>query len=108
VAELSDFFFFLILHNIQLTPQKLSTGRKNLPGTPGASSGQKTKRGIEGEDPAAAGIERLFSLKGPREENNVRAFSFFDWAPHAVSANVCGWPSVVSAIVFLYLFWILD
>jgi len=25
------------------------------------------------EDPAAAGIERFFSLKGPREENNVRA-----------------------------------
>jgi len=31
-----------------------------------------TKRGIEGEDPAAAGIERFFSLKGPREDNNVR------------------------------------
>jgi len=25
----------------------------------GASSGQKTKRGMEGEDPAAAGIERF-------------------------------------------------
>jgi len=37
----------------------------------GASSGQKTKRGIEGEDPAAAGIERFFSLKGPREDNNA-------------------------------------
>ena len=24
-------------------------------------------------NPAAAGIERFFSLKGPREENNVRA-----------------------------------
>ena len=31
-----------------------------------ASSGQSTKRGIEGEDPAAAGIEGFFSLKGPR------------------------------------------
>jgi len=30
----------------------------------GANSGQKTKRGIAGEDPAAAGIERFFSLKG--------------------------------------------
>jgi len=39
----------------------------------GVSSGQTTKRGIEGEDPATAGIERFFSLKGPREENNVRA-----------------------------------
>jgi len=39
----------------------------------GASSGQKTKRGIEGEDPAAAGIERFFSLQGPREKNNGRA-----------------------------------
>ena len=29
----------------------------------GADSGQKTKRGIEGEDPAAAGIEGFFSLK---------------------------------------------
>ena len=28
----------------------------------GANSGQKTKRSIEGEDPAAAGIERFFSL----------------------------------------------
>jgi len=28
----------------------------------GACSGQKTKIGIEGEDPAAAGIERFFSL----------------------------------------------
>jgi len=32
----------------------------------GANSGQKTKRGIEGEDPAAAGIGRIFALKGPR------------------------------------------
>jgi len=39
----------------------------------GASSGQKTKRGIEGEDPAAAGIKKLCSLKGPQEENTVRA-----------------------------------
>jgi len=39
----------------------------------GTSSGQKTKRGIEGDDSAAAGIERFFSLKGPREKNNVRA-----------------------------------
>jgi len=30
----------------------------------GASSGQKTKREIEGEDPAATGIERFFSLRG--------------------------------------------
>ena len=29
-----------------------------------ASIGQKTKRGIEGEDPAAAGVEGFFSLKG--------------------------------------------
>ena len=46
----------------------------------GASSGQKTKRGIEGEDPAAAGIERFFSLKGPREENDVRAIFIFKTA----------------------------
>jgi len=38
-----------------------------------ASSGQNTKRGIEGEDPAAAGIQRRFlSLKGPREERSSR------------------------------------
>jgi len=42
----------------------------------GASSGHKTKRGVEGEDPTAAGIERVFSLKGPREENNVRFCGF--------------------------------
>jgi len=39
-----------------------------------ASSGYKTKIGIEGEeDPAAAGIERFFSLKGPRAKKIVRA-----------------------------------
>ena len=36
-----------------------------------ALDGQKTRRGIEGEDPATAGIERFFSRKGPREKNNV-------------------------------------
>jgi len=44
----------------------------------GASSGQKTKRGIEGED--VAGIERFFSLKGPQEENNVTLlFAGYYW-----------------------------
>jgi len=42
-----------------------------------ASSGQKTNRGIEGEDPAAAGIERFFSLKGPREEKIGRSLFMF-------------------------------
>jgi len=42
----------------------------------GASSGQKIKSDIEGEDPAAASIERFFSLKGPREENNVSVILF--------------------------------
>jgi len=42
------FFFFCILHNIQLTPQKLSAGRKNHPGAPGAGvwpEDQKRHRG---------------------------------------------------------------
>jgi len=38
-----------------------------------ASSGQTIKRVIGGENPAAAGIERFFCLKGPLEENTVRA-----------------------------------
>ena len=63
------FFFFLIFHNMQLKPKKLSAGRKTPPPHPAPqapASGQKTRRGIEGEeDPAAAGIERFFSLKGP-------------------------------------------
>jgi len=42
------FVFFFILHNIQLTPQKLSAGRKNHPGAPGAGvwpEDQKRHRG---------------------------------------------------------------
>jgi len=61
-----------IAHIILLTPEQQSAAEKQCQRR-SASSGQKTKRGIEGVDPAAAGIERFFSLKGPREENNVRA-----------------------------------
>jgi len=55
----------------------------------GGSSGQKTKRGIDGANPAAAGIGRFFfSLKGPRY--NV---SFFVQAAslHAAARAVGGW-----------------
>jgi len=39
-----------------------------VPKTP--ARGQKTGRGIEGENPAAAGIKRFFSPKGPRREKS--------------------------------------
>jgi len=42
-----------------------------------AGSGHKTKRGIEGEDPAAAGIERFFSLKGPQKRITSERYSSF-------------------------------
>ena len=62
-------FFFFISYIIQHTTKAERKAEKSCRRR-GASSGQKTKRGIEGEDPATAGIERFFSLKGPREENN--------------------------------------
>jgi len=49
----------------------------------GASSGQKTKRGIEGEDPAADGIERFVCPYNPREENNVRSSFSITFFSHA-------------------------
>ena len=56
-------FVFLILHTIQLTPQKLSAARKNLPGATGASEWPEDRKLHRGrEDPAAAGIRRIFSL----------------------------------------------
>jgi len=62
---------------IQRTPQKLSAGRKNHPGAPGADvwpEDQKRHRGRR-KDPAAAGIERFFSLKGPRRERSSESSS---------------------------------
>jgi len=50
------FCFILISHIIQLTPKELSAEPKKQCQRRSASSGQKTKRGIEGEDPAAASI----------------------------------------------------
>jgi len=37
-------FFWYILHNIQLTPQKLSAARKNLPGATGAGGWPEAQR----------------------------------------------------------------
>jgi len=72
------FFFISPYHSTHTTPAERRAEKQCR--RRGASSGQKTKRDIEGEDPAAAGIERFFSLKGPRENNNVRAsFMFFSW-----------------------------
>jgi len=72
---LGDFFIFFLVylsyHTTHTTPAEREAEKQCR--HRGASSGQKTERGIEGEDPAAAGIERFFSLKGPRENNNVRA-----------------------------------
>ena len=42
-------------------------------------------------NPATAGIERFFSLEGPREENNVRIFDSFDLIdPAGLSRVVLG------------------
>ena len=60
----SFFFFYPSYHTTHTT--KAEPRAEDECQRQGASSGQKTKRGIEGEDPAAAGIERFFSLKGPR------------------------------------------
>jgi len=51
-----------ISHIIQLTPQELSAEPQNSASAEALNSGQKTKRGIEGEDPAAVGIRRFFSF----------------------------------------------
>jgi len=66
---LSFLFVSLISYN---TPQQQSAEPRNSAGAEAPARGQKTKGCIEGEDPAAAGIERFFSLKGPQEEKNVR------------------------------------
>ena len=57
-------FNYLLCHTTHTTraERRAETQRQRR----SASSGQNTRRGIEGEDPAAAGIERFFSLKGPR------------------------------------------
>ena len=64
------FFFFLSLTSYNSHHNSRAQSREKCRRR-GASSGQKTRRGIEGEDPATAGIERFFSRKGPREKNNV-------------------------------------
>jgi len=50
----------------------------------GASSGQKTKRGIEGEEPAAAGIERFFFCRRRR----------ICWAGYRAGVETIGEPIV--------------
>jgi len=57
----------------QLVPQKLSAWRKNHPGAPGAArrvARRSEEASREKKNPAAAGIERFFSLKGPRRERS--------------------------------------
>jgi len=56
------FFFFYVCYIIQLTPQELSAMRMNRSGADGASSGQKTRGCIEGEDPAVDGNIFLFFI----------------------------------------------
>jgi len=53
-------YIYIILHILQLTPQRLSAEHKNCTGAYGASSGQKTRGCVEREDPAAA-VSVLFS-----------------------------------------------
>jgi len=49
--EEAFFFLFSLSHIIQLTPQELSSEPKKQRLRRSANSGQKTKRGIEGEGP---------------------------------------------------------
>jgi len=65
------FFVYLSYHTTHTTTAERRA--ENQCQRRGASSGQKTKRGIEGEDPAAAGIERFFLLP----ERSSRRFGFF-------------------------------
>jgi len=54
-----ELFFFGISHIIQLTPQQLSAEPGNSASAEGASAWPEDQKSIEGEDPAATGIERL-------------------------------------------------
>ena len=66
----SFMLFLCISHTIQLTPQQQSAEPRNSASAEAPARGQKAKRGIEGVDPTAAGIERFFSLKCPRREKS--------------------------------------
>jgi len=59
-------YVLYISHIIQLTPQQQSTEPRNSAGAGALAVARRPKEAIEGEDPAAAGIERFFSLKGPQ------------------------------------------
>jgi len=62
MSFLSPHFGGYISHIIQLTPQAPSAEPRKSASAETASSGQKTKRGIEGEDAALAAIETFFSF----------------------------------------------
>jgi len=60
VAPPPHFFYYLSYHTTHTTTAERRAQKQCR--RRGASSGQKVKRGIEGEDPAAAGIETLVFL----------------------------------------------
>jgi len=78
-----------ISHIIQLTPQQQSAELRNSAGAEALAVARRPNEASREKHPAAVGIERFFSLKGPREENNVRAsflllFSFHVDAQSAI------------------------
>jgi len=72
-----------IFRIIRLTPRKLNAEHKNCTGADGASSGQKTRGCIEGEDPAVA----VVGCKIPRKENSP-IFDLFLRPPVPVSPGL--------------------
>jgi len=95
-----------ISHIIQLIPQKLSAEPRNSASAEAlaVARNQKTNEGIEGEDPAAAGIERFYSLKGPREENNVREFFLCGQRVSACSGSRFGFIEDLHLFVCIHLY----
>jgi len=60
------FLFLFISHVIQLTPQQQSAEPRNSAGAEALAVARRPKEASREKNPATAGIERFFSLKGPR------------------------------------------
>jgi len=100
IAEIAPFFFFFffceILHtyNIQLTPQKLSAGRKNYPGAPGAGvwpEDQVMHRGRKTRPPPVLGGPSPLSIESKKKDIGPRR-----------SRSRCCPPPVVVVVVVAY------
>jgi len=59
-------FFYFFSHIIQLTPQQQSAESGNSAGAEALAVARRPEEASREKDLAAAGIERFFSLKGPR------------------------------------------